>query len=72
MALRELWVPSEVMGYLKSIVEAHPGLAAVHAGRANAATQTVRAVLLTTGAQARQLDALLRDLATELPIECAC
>ncbi len=62
MVARRVIVPSRDVVFLKGVLEAHEGLAQVYAERGGDLT------ICTTTEQARELDALLAKLATEMQL----
>jgi hypothetical protein len=66
MVLRDVDVPKARVGLLKCLIEAYPGVAAVHAVRGAAHSDVVRLLLSSTRELGGELDGLLTDLTHEI------
>lgn len=66
MSLRDVQVPTSEVVYFKSLIEAYPGVAAVHATRGAARSEMARLLVATTQELQSELDALLTELTTEI------
>lgn len=69
MILRKVTVPMHDVVFVKSVLEAYPGLAAVHAERTPSSntTRTASLVIATTAELAGELDEVLSELITPSP-----
>jgi hypothetical protein len=68
MAAWEVLVAREEVVYLKAVLEAYPGLAAVQAERGRQSSDRVPLTLVTTVELADELGQVLRELAEEIPV----
>lgn len=66
---RAVVVPTHEVVYVKSILEAYPGLASVHARPGRETTGGARLVIACTPALAPELDAVIDELAVEVSLE---
>jgi hypothetical protein len=75
MTLRDVDLPKREVVFFKSLIEAYPGVAAVHATRRDAAnsrhaapggTPAARLIVATSRELTAELDGLLADLANEI------
>jgi hypothetical protein len=66
MFVRSVLVPVQDVVYFKSVLEAYPGLAAVHAERGQASGGSASLVVATTPELAGELDGVLDELSREI------
>jgi hypothetical protein len=66
MVFRAVELPTEEVVFFKSLVEAYPGVAAVHAGRKAGQRAMTQLCVATSPSLERELDGLLGDLAAEI------
>jgi hypothetical protein len=66
MCLRDVELPTGEVVFFKSLIEAYPGVAAVHATRGAARGEQSSLVVATTAELEAELDGLLSDLAHEI------
>jgi hypothetical protein len=65
LTVREVVVPTQDVIYVKSILEAHPGLASVHAKPGRETSGGARLSIATTAGLVEELDGVLSELTTE-------
>lgn len=71
LTVREVVVPTQDVVYVKSILEAHPGLASVHAAPGRETSSGARLTIATTAGLVDELDGVLSDLVDEAKLVVA-
>ena len=69
MVLRPIRVETSQVVYLKSILEAYPGIAAVHARPGVNSGDSAELLIATTQGFASEVDDVLRELTSEIALD---